>query len=123
SKIADSLADAQVGVVKKEANANLSKNLAMRQVTGIMLRLIAGAFADALTLATGSTPPLMHADQSQEIQRIAKNHRAADLAMIIERLSEYERLLWRNVNAKTVWDNAAISCSAGVGNITAEIFK
>ena len=35
------------------------------------------------------------------------------LAEIIEQLSRYERLLWRNVNPKVVWDNAAITLATG----------
>jgi hypothetical protein len=34
------------------------------------------------------------------------------LASIIEQLSEFERLLWRNVNPKTIWDNMIITCAS-----------
>lgn len=115
AKIADTMAEAQVAAAKKADGADMSKNLATRQVTGIMLRLMAGAFTDALTLSAGANRPLVHCDQPQEIHALAQNHSPADIAAAIEQLSEYERLLWRNVNAKTVWDNVAISCTADAG--------
>jgi hypothetical protein len=34
------------------------------------------------------------------------------LTATIEQLSNYEQLLWRNVNPKIVWDNVVLTCAA-----------
>ena len=47
----------------------------------------------------------------REYQELISFASLDDLAEIIEQLSEYERLLWRNVNAKVIWDNAVITCA------------
>jgi hypothetical protein len=33
------------------------------------------------------------------------------LTDILAQLARYEELLWRNVNAKLLWDNVAITCA------------
>jgi len=113
---ADKLATAAVKESKKTDGSEMSKNLATRQVTGTLLELIAGAFRDALGLrccadeAAGPTTDIVNADQRQAVETLAANFTPRQLADVLEQLSEYERLLWRNVNPKTVWDNVAITC-------------
>ncbi len=109
--LTDSLATQAVSAAKKADGSSLSKNLASRRAAGAMLELIASAFRDAMRLATGAETPLIHSDQPQAVAALADRHSPSALAEIIEQLSEYERLLWRNVNAKTIWDNAVITCA------------
>ncbi len=110
--ITDRLAEVEVREAKKQDGALLSKNLAARRASGAMLELIASIFADALVLSTGTDRPMVHADQLQAIQAIAGRFDPSELAEIIEQLSRYERLLWRNVNAKIIWDNVVITCAS-----------
>jgi DNA polymerase-3 subunit delta' len=117
AKTCDNLADAQVKATLAASGAELSKNLAMRQAAGMVLPLIASAYRDAMSIATvsadspaaGSGPDLINADQSQSIAAIAKRFSPEQLAEILEHLSQYEELLWRNVSPKTVWDNVVIT--------------
>jgi DNA polymerase-3 subunit delta' len=118
-KTGDKLADAAVRKTRQETGGELSDMLAKRRAAGIMLELIAAAYRDALHLvcAAAQEPPaaaapLVNADQRSVIEAIAARFDASQLAEIIEHLSEYESLLWRNVNPKTVWDNAVISCAS-----------
>lgn len=78
----------------------------------MVLELIASAFRDAITLATGAERAMVHADQRPAAAVLAGRFAPTQLAEIVEQLSEYERLLWRNVNPKTVWDNVAITCAS-----------
>jgi len=110
---ADRLAAEAVTDAMQEEGTALSKTLAARQAAAAMLELIAGAFGDALTLASGADRPLVHADQRQAVAALAERFAPRQLAEIIEQLSDYERLLWRNVSAKLLWDNVAITCRAG----------
>jgi hypothetical protein len=73
------------------------------------------------TLASGGstdvhreTPgrPLIHADQRECIDALARRFDHEQLAAIIEHLSDFETMLWQNVNAKLVWHNAVISCAS-----------
>ena len=90
----------------------LAKNLATRRAAGAILELIASAFRDALTLRTGAKMPLTHSDQRLAVAALAERFDAAQIAEIISSLSTSERLLWRNINPKIVWDNVAITCSS-----------
>ena len=45
-------------------------------------------------------------------EALARRFRLEQLAEVIEGLSRLEQVLWRNVNAKILWDNVAISCSS-----------
>lgn len=112
TKVADELSDWAVGQAKELDGAVLSKNLALRQGAGMLLELVAGGFADALTLATGADRPLAHPDQQEVAQSLARRFRLEQLAEVIEGLSRLEQILWRNVNAKILWDNVAISCAS-----------
>ena len=109
--ITDKLATSAVSESMQADGTSLSKALASRQAAGAMLELIASAFRDAMRLATGARGPLVHSDQSQAVAALARGHDPTALAEIIEQLSQYERLLWRNVNAKIIWDNAVITCA------------
>lgn len=118
SKTTDRLAKAAVVAVKKTQGADLSRMLASRQAAGVMLQFIASAFGDAMHLACrcdGDTESadLVNADQAPAVAAIAARFTPIELAGIIEQLCEYERLLWRNVNPRGVWDNAAITCASG----------
>jgi DNA polymerase-3 subunit delta' len=138
AKTCDNLADAAVRETHSATGADLSKNLAMRQAAGMVLQLIASAYRDAMSncgmgdfgersravppasrgmgvppmssSAIGAPEPI-NADQPQSIAAIAKRFTPDQLAAILEHLSEYEELLWRNVSAKTVWDNVVITCA------------
>ncbi len=114
-KTADSLASAAVKESKRDDGTEMSANLARRQATGVMLELIAGAYRDALHVHCGiaeADGDLIHGDQADAVRALAGRFDEIELADILEQLSEYERLLWRNVNAKTVWDNVAITCTS-----------
>ncbi len=111
-KATDKLAGEAVAAAKQADGSALSKNLASRQAAGTMLELLASAFRDALTVSAAADRPLAHADQADEIAAVAGRFDPVQLAEIIEQLSRYERLLWRNVNPKTVWDNVAIACAS-----------
>lgn len=97
----------------KTDEAALSKMLASRRAAGTMLELIAGAFRDALHMAAGSELAGINADQPHVVRALVERFDTTQLARIIEQLSEYERLLWRNVNPKIVWDNVVITCASG----------
>lgn len=112
TKITDRLATDAVAAAKKADGSNLSKQLATRQTTGTMLELLASAFRDAITLTSGTERPLTHADQPQAIVNLAEKFDPIQLAEIIEQLSQFERLLWRNVSSKIVWDNVVITCAS-----------
>ena len=107
---ADKLADTYVKQAKKVDKAELSKLLATRRAAGVMLRLIARAFSDAIIVATGSNLPQTNTDQPDAIDALAGRFDKIQLAEILQQLGRFESLLWRNVNPKTVWDNVAITC-------------
>jgi len=109
-KITDTQAVGAVKAAKSRDKAELSKSLATRQATGTMLELIAAAFRDAISLASGSDRPLVNSDQTGAIEKLAARKPIRQLAGVIEQLSEYEQLLWRNVNSKIVWDNVVLTC-------------
>jgi DNA polymerase-3 subunit delta' len=113
ARIMEKLADQEVSAVSKAEGGTLSKNLASRKAAGVMLQLIGSAFHDALVLKTAAALPLIHVDQRAEVEALAARFDADTLARIIEQLSEFEELLWRNLNPKIVWDNVAITCGSG----------
>ena len=115
STMADKLAAAEIAEVKQDEGAELAKTLASRRAAGAMLELIAGAFRDAMALATNSDRPLAYGDQLEALRAIAGRFAPTQLARIIEYLSRFEQLLWRNVNPKLVWDNVVITCASGRG--------
>jgi len=110
-KITDAQAIAAVKAAKSQDKAELSKSLATRQATGTMLELLAAAFRDAISLSSGSDRALVNSDQTAAIETIASRKPIRQLAGAIEQLSEYEQLLWRNVNPKIVWDNVVLTCA------------
>jgi len=112
AKTSDKLAAQAVADARGADGALLAKNLATRRASGVMLELLASAFRDAITLATGADRPLVHADQPSAPAALAERFGPTQLAEIIEQLSRYERLLWRNVNPKTVWDNVVVTCAS-----------
>ncbi len=109
----DKLAGLLVAESKKAGGAELSKLVASRRAAGTMLELAAAAFRDALHLAARADAPPINADQPDAVETLARRFEPAQLAAVIERLSEYEQLLWRNVNPRIVWDNVAITATAG----------
>ena len=112
AKTTDKLATEAVAAVKKADGATLSKALAGRRAVATMLELIASAFRDALAVRTGADLGMVHADQSEAVTGLAQRFEPIELAEILEQLSRYERLLWRNVNPKIVWDNVVITCAS-----------
>ena len=111
-KTTDRLADQAVAESKEADGAQLARTLALRRGVGVTLELIASAFRDALTAATGARRDLVHADQQPAVAALAGRFDATRLAEVLEQLARYEQLLWRNVNPKTVWDNVAITCAS-----------
>ena len=109
-KLTDKLAVGAVAEAKAADGAELAKTLASRQSSGMVLALIGSAYRDAMTISTGTDRPLVHADQPEVPAALAGRFDASELSDIIEQLAEYEQLLWRNVNPKTVWDNVGITC-------------
>jgi len=112
-QITENLAKAAVKASRDADGSEMAKTLATRQAAAVMLELIAGAFADAVTLATGAQRPLIHTDQRPVVENLARRLAPEQLAAVIEQLSRYEQLLWRNVNPKIVWDNVALTCATG----------
>ncbi|NBB96137.1 MAG: hypothetical protein GVY16_10425 [Planctomycetes bacterium] len=108
----DTLAEAEVKRIKKSAGADLAKTLATRRAAAVMLQLIAAAYRDAMTVATGAERVLINADQAAAVADLAARHDPDQIAEILQQLSRYERLLWRNVAAKTVWDNVVLTCAS-----------
>ena len=116
-KVMEKLAASAVERAKAASGAELSAKLAARQGVAIVLKLLASAIRDALHVrcaadAGQSPPPLVHADQPEAIHAIARRFRPEQFAEILEQLSEFERLLWRNVSAKIIWDNVVITLSS-----------
>jgi len=107
----ESLAESLVKSTRT-GQTEMSKSLAVRQTTGMMLELIAAAYRDAITLASGTQREVVYADQRPAVAGIAAKFDLTQLASIIEQLSEFERLLWRNVNAKNIWYNVVITCAS-----------
>ncbi len=103
---------ALVAQAKADHGAVMSKLLASRRAASAMLGLISSAFTDALTLSVGADRELVHSDQAAGIKAIAGRFAPGELCEIIEQISGYERLLWRNVNPKIVWDNVVITCAS-----------
>ena len=111
-KLTDTFAEGLVSASRKADGPTLSKNLATRQATGTLLQLIGSVYRDALTLTAEIDRPLCHDDQPESIRAVAGRFSPTQLAEIIEQLSAFEQMLWRNVNAKLVWDNAVITCAS-----------
>jgi len=112
AKLADKQAHAAVSASQKADGSVMSKTLATRQVTGRLLQIIASLYRDGLTAAAGIDRPCVNADQPACVERIAKRFDATQLADVIEQLSAFERMLWQNVNPKTVWDNVVLTCAS-----------
>ena len=106
AKQAEALADAAVA-----ADRLLARSLAGRRAAAVLLGLLASVYRDVLRRSAGSSAADIHADQADAIDRLAEGRSPSIVARIITQLAEYERLLWRNVNPKTVWDNVTITCA------------
>ena len=109
----DKRADKAIRAERTADAPEMAKTLAQRRVAGEMLRLLAGAYRDALSAATGADREPVNADQDAAVRALAERFGPERLADIIDQLSEYERLVWRNVNPKIVWDNVVITCASG----------
>ena len=96
----------------KRRDEGLVDSLAGRQAGQDVLAVLASAYRDALTLACGAERELVHADQRPAVARIARRFGPIRLAEILTQLARYEQLLWRNVNAKVLWDNVAVTCAS-----------
>jgi len=104
--------DTRAKALAKEDDS-LTPAVARRRASQTLLELLGSVYRDALHLASGVGGELVHADQSQAIAALAGRFDPTTLAEILAQLSRYEQLLWRNVNAKLLWDNVAITCSRG----------
>jgi DNA polymerase III subunit delta' len=107
AKLTESLAEAAVSAEKQ-----LSPALAKRQAAEVLLGLFAGVYKDVLAVAMGRTITV-HADQADRIAVMAEALGADKAAEILGQMGRYEQLLWRNVNAKVLWDNVVITCATG----------
>ncbi len=112
--LAEMLVKASDKLARKFHNRDkdLAASLTGRQAGQVFLGLIAGVYHDALVSATASAGPLVHADQADAVGRIAGRFEPTELADILAQLSRCEQLLWRNVNAKLLWDNVAVTCTS-----------
>jgi DNA polymerase III subunit delta' len=95
------------------ADDQLSGMLATRRGGGLLLALLAGIFRDVLSVAAGRPDTLTNADQADAVARLAERFDLDTAADIAAQLGRYEQLLWRNVNAKVLWDNVLITCDTG----------
>jgi DNA polymerase III subunit delta' len=119
AKLADKLAEQAVAASRKADGSTLAKSLAVRQTTGTLLQMIASLYSDAMATRSGVDRPIANADQAECVNRVSEKYSPAQLATIIEQLSDFERMLWRNVSPKLVWDNVVVSCaSAAAMNIS-----
>jgi len=110
-KTMESLAKAAASDAKKSGGPDLAASLANRRAVAALLSVLVSAYRDALAESAGSTRPRINADQLPQIAALADRFSPDSLCEIIDQLGEYERLLWRNVSAKTIWDNVAITCA------------
>ncbi len=108
----ESLASEEIARSHRPGQPDLARTVANRRAAATLIRLIASLFRDAMTLASGSDAPLTNADQQPCVRQIAERFPPTRLADVLGQLSRYEWMLWRNVNAKTVWDNLAIACAS-----------
>lgn len=122
AKTTEALAEQAVKEAKQADGSELSKSLAGRRAAGAMIEIIASAYADAMHLRcaamvqadqapTPGATAIVNQDQPSQVQALADRFEPAQLARIIEQLSQYEQILWRNVSAKIVWDNVVITCA------------
>jgi len=109
-KTAEKLTTAVVNEAKKQDATAMAVTLARRQATGTLLELMASVYRDAIAVRAARNRPLIHADQPSIIEAVARRFHLTNLAEIVEQLSRYEQLLWRNVNPKVIWDNVVITC-------------
>jgi DNA polymerase III subunit delta' len=112
AKLSDERAEQIVKKARADSGMEMSKRLATRQAVATMLQILASTCRDALGLVTEADRPLIHQDQAAAVGQLAERFTAMQLAEIVEQLSLLEGLLWRNVNAKTVWDNVVITCAS-----------
>jgi len=101
----------KLGKRAQSREEGLAATLANRQAGQMLLGIIAGVYRDALAVACGADKPLVHADQPDQIARIAERFGPEALAEILTQLGRYEQLLWRNLNQKLLWDNVAATCA------------
>jgi len=111
--LAELLVETTQREAKKQIRADpgLAATLANRQAGQMLLELLASVFRDALAVAAGCDRPLVHADQADAVGALAERFTPPVLAEILTQLARCEQLLWRNVNAKLLWDNVAITCA------------
>jgi DNA polymerase-3 subunit delta' len=108
----EKLADQIIRQARRATGVELAKTVAARQAATLLLRLLGGAYRDALALAHGSQRPLANADQRGQVEALVKRFPPGQLAEMIEQLATYEQLLWRNVNLKLLCDNVAVTCAS-----------
>lgn len=121
NKVGERLTESAVREAKKELDVGLAKSLATRRAIGTVLQILSSAVTDALRLRCGDEDPgasptpaadLVHADQPAEIAALARRFDAEQLADVLDQLSQYEQLLWRNANTKILWDNVVITLAS-----------
>lgn len=105
--------DDLAGAIQAE-DRQLSATLVGRQAAGMLIGLIASAYRDAMALAGGAEQLRVHADQPESIRQLARGLACDQAAEVIDQLAGLERLLWRNLNSKTIWENVVITCAQGI---------
>jgi len=90
----------------------LAGTVASRRASELLLALVGSVYRDGLRAACGAGGEVVHADQQPAVGRIADRFGPDGLAEILTHLSRYEQLIWRNVNAKLLWDNVAVTCAS-----------
>ncbi len=113
-KLAEMLVKATEKLARKfrTRDKDLATSLSNRQAGQVFLGLISSLYHDSLVSASGAAGPLVHADQPDAVERIAERFGPTELAEILAQLARCEQLLWRNVNAKLLWDNVAVTCTS-----------
>lgn len=99
---------------KKEKPKELAATVASRRAGQVILALLTEVFRDALAVACGHKRTLVNADQAQSVAALAKRFSPDELSEILAQLGRYEDLLWRNVSAKILWDNVAVTCGSAL---------
>jgi len=113
----EKLAAGAIKQSKADQGPTLSDGVAKRQGASEMIQLIASVYRDALYLTCNDSEESVsyaNIDQFDDIVTIANRFDPEQLCEIIEQLSRFEQLLWRNVNARIIWDNVVVTCASAV---------
>ncbi len=111
--IMDNFAKDMVSDTSQQEGPELAKTLADRRAAAVLLGIISSAYRDAMKIAAAAEADLTNSDQADAVSAIAARFDTVRLADIIEQMGRFEQLLWRNLNAKIIWSNVAVTCASG----------